>query len=120
MSKEQINQYINTMQECLNGKMIQYKSELDHTWYDTLNPKWDFSAYLYRVRPAEWYTNLSSQDILCWVWDESKGDTSADLIIEYVFNDKYKFKSKNNSWLNARPFTQEELMTVLLKDNPGL
>lgn len=51
MNIEETQKALELMKLFADGKIIQTASKHSDQWHDTLSPAWDFSRFMYRVKP---------------------------------------------------------------------
>ena len=60
---------IDVVHAFIDGKIIQSRLKyVTDQWETVLNPSWDFSMLEYRVKPAKWWIEFSSQGIPTGNW----------------------------------------------------
>lgn len=66
-----------------DGAQIQYKDHESGRWEDIDYPAWhDATQHRIKPKPLEWYEQIPSHGVLCWVDDYSKADKIATKLME--------------------------------------
>ena len=64
MTKEETRKAVKVMEAYANGKKIQFLDEYNN-WIDVTNPTFNWSIYIYRVKPEPKYRPFKNQEE-CW------------------------------------------------------
>ena len=64
MTREEIRDAAKIMEAYANGKKIQYLDEYNK-WIDATNPSFNWSNYIFRIKPEQKYRPFKSQEE-CW------------------------------------------------------
>ena len=64
MTIEKIKEIVKVMEAYINGKKIQYLDEYNE-WIDAPNPSFNWSNYVYRIKPEPKYRPFKTQEE-CW------------------------------------------------------
>ena len=92
----------------------------DGTWKDLPSDWWKNGFYAqvenyyvenYRVKPKEWYEDMPSGGVICWVWDDAEDQYKMCSLV--VRHDPGRLKpfetSVGDSWIHAEPVHEEDL-----------
>ncbi len=112
-------------QALADGKTIELKNPswadyrpLDHTNYLPLKSD-SFNNYDWRIKPKplEWYENIPSHGVLCWVGDvieELVEQEALGVVVAYYYGCEYPFTlNKGGNYRLATPLTDEEIKQFL-------
>jgi hypothetical protein len=110
-------------QALADGKTIELKNPswadyrpLDHTNYLPLKSD-SFNNFDWRIKPKplEWYENIPSQGVLCWVSDKNpKIKFGLACITKVAVGNYQEYVDRNDiSWSYATPLTNEEIEQFL-------
>lgn len=104
-----------------NGNKVQRTVEL--TVYDLLTFPYkpssvSFDSWVKYVEPVRWFTNISSEGVICWVWDDTFGNQFSKLclVTNYISDITYPFRVSDCGFTNAIPLSKTELLTRFSED----
>ena len=104
-----------------NGNKVQRTVEL--TVYDLLTFPYkpssvSFDSWVKYVEPVRWFTNISSEGVICWVWDDTFGNqfSKLRLVTNYISDITYPFRVSDCGFTNAIPLSKTELLTRFSED----
>ena len=100
----------------LSSKLQEDWVPLNYGWYDALH-KGCFNNYRWRIKPElpEWYENIPSHGVLCWVSDKNpKIKFGLACITKVEVGNYQEYVDRNDiSWSYATPLTNEEIKQFL-------
>jgi hypothetical protein len=114
MSENKPHKHADLIHAWANGAEIQFKGA--EGWFYARNPTWHDDTE-YRIKPKEpqWWENIPTHGVLCWVSDKNPEIKFGLASITRVEAGNYQeyVDSNDISWSYASPLTNEEIKQFL-------
>ena len=106
MTREELIKYWDVIQAFKEGKQIQFKDFITHTWKDTTDPKFQLEVE-YRVKPESTKRTPTIEEVEQWFLDNKVFINKNGILIRIESLNKKDKEVYFDSWYNINEFCKQ-------------